>query len=312
MPKSPKEIFDKFDLEDLHFMAQTRNIDFGEKTRKQLVKELSEYVTSLGLSVMLHRILPIKILKEVGAHCEWEDNKFPTSKPTIAKKIQETMEDQNPKKYLEGLDWTIIKAIVKVLDLEATNKKEYIDTILETVDDIGLENFFSTMPLKKLKEFVKICDLKVDSETANNCLRALIEQESIKANYKPPAGELPSKTKPEIDKDISVVDLHTHYYRVDLIEFCESNKLVSHGSKKELVERIRRFFDGKLIEDKDKKKEPKKKPKTKDDEEEESDDKKKRKKKSTSDKKQVDSSEDSPKRKKRSTEKKEEKKNIKE
>jgi len=52
--------------------------------------------------------------------------------------------------------------------------------------------------------------------------------------------------------------LYHHFFREDLAKFCADKKLISHGSKKELVERIRRYWDDKL-EDKDKRKPPKEK-----------------------------------------------------
>jgi len=111
---------------------------------------------------------------------------------------------------------------------------------------MGLENFFSSFPTTKIKEFVKYCGLKVDTESLDFLLQALKDQESVKSHYEASPGEIPSKVKPVIDENITVVDLHNHYFREDLSEFCKVNKLTASGSKKELVERIRRFFDGKL------------------------------------------------------------------
>jgi len=265
MPKTPKEVLTVFGSDQLQWMAEARNIDSTEKGRKQLITELTDHVNSLGLSIML-RILKVKELKEMALLCDWEDEKIPTGKATIAKKIQETMEDMGPKKFLEKCDSTILRAIMKAMGVEPpASRKDYVDFITQTADEMGLENCLSSFPTTKLKEFVKICGLKTDSESLDTLLRALVEQESIKAYYEPQGDELPSKIKPDlkVDKNISVVDLYTHFFREDLSEFCEKNGLISHGSKKELVERIRRFWDGKL-EPKDKKKipDPTKKKKT--------------------------------------------------
>jgi len=246
-----------FKLETLRDIANMRNLDSSDKSKSELLHELSTHVTSLGLAIML-RILKVKDLKEMAKLCDWEDEKIPTGKATIAKKIQETMEDMGAKKFLEKCDSTILRAIMKAMGVEPpASRKDYVDFITQTADEMGLENCLSSFPTTKLKEFVKHCKLKTDSESLDTLLRALVEQESIKAYYEPQGDELPSKTKPDLmeDKNISVVDLYTYFFREDLSEFCEKNKLISHGSKKELVERIRRFWDGKL-EPKDKKKIP--------------------------------------------------------
>jgi len=242
----------------LQWMAESRNIDSSDKSKKQLIQELSNHVTSLGLSVML-RILKVKELKEMAKLCDWEDDKIPTGKATIAKKIQETMEDMGPKKYLEKCDSSILRAIMNAMVVEPpASRKDYVDFITQNADEMGLENCLSSFPTTKIKELVKHCNLKTDSDSLDTLLRALVDQESIKAHYEPQGDEQPSKTKPDIDKNISVVDLYNHYFREDLAHFCDEKNLISHGSKKELVERIRRFWEGKS-EERDKKKPPKKK-----------------------------------------------------
>jgi hypothetical protein len=242
-------------------MAEIRNIDSAEKSKHQLVDELSDHVSALGLTVML-RILKVVQLKLMLKLCDTSDDRTPTNKTSIAKKIQETMEEIGPRKFLEKLDSLVQREIIKSMEVDIpAAKRDYVDTILQTTEEMGMENFLSSFPTSKLKEFVKVCKLKVDSDCLDTLLKALIEQESIKAPYVPAEGEpLPSKIKPEIDKNISTTDLYHHYYREDLVNFLETvktdddKKLTTHGSKKELVERIRRFFD-KKTEDKDEKKE---------------------------------------------------------
>jgi len=250
MPKKPKEVFEVFDIEYLQYMADSRNIDSTEKSKKQLVTELSSHVSSLGLSVML-RIQKVKDLKVLQEHCEIEDEKL--SKATLAKKIQETMEEENPKKFLEKVnDTDLFKNILKAMEVEPpAARREYIDTILQISYEMGLENFISSFPTTKIKEFVKHCKLKVDSDSLDTLLRALVDQESIKYYYPGTTEEPSSKTQPEIDKNITVPQLYNHYFREDLAGWCEKNGLTSHGSKKELVERIRRNFDNTLDQTKD-------------------------------------------------------------
>jgi hypothetical protein len=228
-------------------MAESRNIDTVDKSLKQLINELSAHVSSLGLSVIL-RLLKVSVLKEMGRLVDWEDDRLPTGKAMICKKIQDTMEDMTPKKFLDKLDSGTLRNIIVGLELEPFLKKNYVELILQTADEMGLENFFSSFPTTKIKQFVKYCGLKVDTDSLDFLLRALVDQESVKSHYEAAPGEYPSKVKPEIDKNITVVDLYNHYFREDLSSWCAENSLTASGSKKELVERTRRSFDGKLEE----------------------------------------------------------------
>jgi len=194
MAKSPKEVFQVFDLEHLQNMADHINIDYADKTKKQLVTELSAHVSSLGLSLMLKE-QKVKVLKDVAKLCDWDDER-PQLKGTIAKKIQETMEEQNPKKFLKKVDTTILQKFLEALRVDLTNvtRKDYVELILQNTDEIGMENCFSSFPNTKLKKFLKLCNLKVDSDTSQyTIIRALIEQESIIAPYEPGPDEHPSK-----------------------------------------------------------------------------------------------------------------------
>jgi len=284
----------------------------ADKSKKKLVSELSKNMSSHGLSVML-KLLKLTQLKALAKYCEWGDTKVPSGKATIAKKIHDTMEETSPKEFLEGCDSDLLKEIiVKELEVDLpAAKKDYPDTIITAANNIGLENCFSSFSIPKLKEFVKACGLKVDSDSLDSILQCLVEQISIKAPYEP-KGESPSNKQPEIDKNIKVVDLYCHYYREDLSNFCEEKNLNSHGSKKELIDRIRRFFDGKLIESKDIRKEKKRKSeegketKTSEEESESSGKRKKPKKE-----KEESDSEGSKKGKKNEKEKKKKRKNTK-
>jgi hypothetical protein len=243
-------------------MADCRNIDTTEKSKKQLVQDLANHVNSLGLSVVL-RILKVKDLKVLSNVCKIEDDKL--GKATLAKKIQEVMEEEGPDKLLlkashgkVDLLGNILKAMeIPVIPNSPDTREDKVETILRVADEMGLENFLSSFPTTKIKEFVKHCGLKVDSDSLDNLLRALIEQESVKQYFPGTKEETLSKTQPQISETITAAELFNYYFREDLVKWCDENNLTSHGSKKELVERIRRKFDGKLDKSKDEKKERK-------------------------------------------------------
>jgi hypothetical protein len=246
-------------------------MEVGEKSRNKLITELSEHVSSLGLFVLLNYIKQDH-LKLLSQYCHWgKKDKTPTNKATLAKKIHDAMEeDGSPTKFLLNVQSKHLKEILKYLEIEVETKDKMVDTLVNLADEMGLEKLFSSFPVSKLKEFIKTCGLKIDSESLDTLLTSLIEQESIKAPFK--STESPSKNQPKIDDNISVVDLHHHYFREDLAEWCKKNELISNGSKKELVDRIRRKFDKKLIVGRDVKV-PKPDPKRKRTEKEQKDEK---------------------------------------
>jgi hypothetical protein len=234
----------------LRYIAESRHLEVIDVSRKKLISELSKNVSSAGLSVML-RVLKLRVLRRLAQNCDWGEKKQPSIKATIAKKIYDTMEEITPKKFLKQCNPRLLRKILRDLEVDIpSSKKDYVDTIIKTATSMGLENCFSSFPPRKLKEFIKACGLKVDSDTNMDVLLdCLIEQESKIAPFKLVGDESPSKEKPPIDKNISVVDLLAHYYREDLVVYLKENQLISGGSKKELVERIRRFLDGKIPEE---------------------------------------------------------------
>jgi hypothetical protein len=260
MPKTPHQVFSVFNLAHLQYMAESRNIDTTDKSKKQLVQDLTNHVNSLGLSVVL-RILKVKDLKILSNVCKIEDDKL--GKATLAKKIQEVMEEEGPDNLLLSASYgkgeELLGNILKAMEIPfvSDTKEEQIEIILRVADEMGLENFLSSFPTTKIKEFVKHCGLKVDSDSLDNLLRALIEQESVKQYFAGTTEESLSKIQPQIDENITVAELFNYYFREDLVKWCDANTLTSHGSKKELVERIRRKFDDKLDQSKDIKRERK-------------------------------------------------------
>jgi len=252
MCKSPRDVFSAFnDIECLKSIARYRGISHDD-SKEKLIDELALNISSHGLELLL-RIISQKELKALAKNCYWGEEKISSSRAALAKKIYETMEEITPRKFLESCDSAVLKEILKELQIEVRNssRKDYTDEILRVADTYGLENCFSSFTSQKLKEFIKACGLKVDTDSMDILLQCLMEQESIKLSFK--SDETPSETKPPLDKEIRTVDLHYHYFREDLSLWCDQNEMSGSGSKTELIRRIRRFFDGKL-EEKDKKK----------------------------------------------------------
>jgi len=252
MCKTPRDVFSAFnDIECLKSIARYRGISHDD-SREKLIDELALNISSHGLELLL-RIISQKELKALAKNCYRGDEKISSSRAALAKKIYETMEEITPRKFLESCDSAVLKEILKELQIEVpSSRKDYTDEILRVADTYGLENCFSSFTSQKLKEFIKACGLKVDTDSMDILLQCLMEQESIKLSFK--SDETPSETRPPLDKDIRTVDLHYHYFREDLSQWCDQNDMSGSGSKTELIRRIRRFFEEKLNEIKEKKK----------------------------------------------------------
>jgi hypothetical protein len=245
-------VFSAFnDIECLKSIARYRGVSHDD-SKEKLINELALNISAHGLELLL-RIISPKELKALAKNCNWNGEKISSSRAALAKKIYETMEEMTPRKFLESCDSAVLKEIIKEsLQLEVpSSRKDYTDEILRVADTYGLENCFSSFTSQKLKEFIKACGLKVDTDSMDVLLQCLMEQESIKLAFK--SDEPHSEIKPPLDKDIKTVDLHYHFFREDLSQWCDQNELSGSGSKTELIRRIRRFFDGKS-EEKDKKK----------------------------------------------------------
>jgi hypothetical protein len=245
-------------MDCLKYICEFRHIDTTDKPRKTIISDLSKNVSSQGLYILL-KIVKMTQLKALAKHCDWA-KKMPSSKATLAKKLYDTMEEETPKSFLAECDSGLLKEILEGLEVDPKNyaRKEYASAIITTAETYGLENCFSSFPVTKLKEFVRACQLMVDSDSMDVLLQALMEQVSIIAPYEL-EGETPSKEKPKLDKNIRIVDLWHFYYREELAFFLEDRNLLSHGNKKELIERVHRALNDKLYEKGDRKQDKRKK-----------------------------------------------------
>lgn len=300
MSKTPKEVFSACkDTELLTHMAISKHIEAEDKSRKALVQELTDHVSSNGLHILL-KALKAKTLKTLAAKLDWGDKKVPTQKGILAKKIYEAMQSK-PKKFLEERPAAELKEILTQLDVDIPdNKKEYSDEILREADNMGLENLLSTQSVDKLKEFAKSCGLSVESSSISILIDSIMNQEDFEAP-KREEKEKPSKKKPNIDKNITKTDLMGHYTRDELVNFCADKDIIDHGKKNELAERIVNFFEGKEIPKKSEARRGKKKggKKSKSSEDEGSEKEKKEKGKSAkSDEKSDKSESEGPSKKK--------------
>jgi len=239
----------------LTHLAISKQIEADEKSRKALVSELSDLVSTNGLHIML-KTLKAKTLKNMASKLDWKDNKIPSQKGILAKKIYEAM-GSKPKKLLDERPVSELKEILTELDVDIPeNKKEYADAILREADSMGLENLLSAQSVEKLKEFAKASGLTVESNSITILIDSIMNHEDFEAQKKDEEKEKPSKKKPPIDKNITKTDLVSHYYREELAKFLQDKdkEILTTGNKKELADRIVAYFEGKDLPKKGEKK----------------------------------------------------------
>jgi len=253
MSKSVREVLSAIGNDPKHilYMAESHSIDVTDKKPDAILVELSYFIESLGLSVVL-KLLKTHMLKDLIEKREMtfynRAEKHQTTKANLVKRVHDLLGENGPLEYLESCENALLKYILRFIATELPpSKRDYASTIVTVANEMGLEHFLSGFSVTKLKEFIKACNLRSEIDTLDALLICLMDQESIKVPYK--SDDIPSLIKPEIDKNISVVDLHHHYFRDELAEWCaQTIKLSTGGTKKELVNRIRRHFDDKSLD----------------------------------------------------------------
>jgi len=208
---------------------------------------LSRECATIGLKKFLET-LKLKFLQKMGENMEWdnEKNKVPSSKQILAKRIHEEMEKVGPKKFLDDVSSSVLEEIFKDMDIEKpSSKSKYAETLLEESETWGLEKIFLGLPLAKLKECAEACGLTVESSSIDILVDCIVRQENHKAPKKKVSKqEKVSKKKPDIKKGISKTDLNTHYYSLELKDYCKENDLNTSGSKKDYILRILAHVEG--------------------------------------------------------------------
>jgi len=232
----------------LEELCEHKNIYIGDekKSSSQLVKILANESFSIGLKKLLQSLTRDQ-LTVLGKIMEWEDNKIPYNKQVLVKRIHEEIEKVGPKEYLGKFKSDELEPLLHTLDLALPSKSKYVDALVEEANEIGLENWFSSFPVRKLQEFADASGLTVNSTSVEVLIDSILKHE----NHEPPKkkkarAEKPSKKKPAIKKGITKVDLNTHFYREELMEYCKEHGLRTQGNKKDFIIRILAHVEGRV------------------------------------------------------------------
>jgi len=222
---------------------------FGEELKgKALQKALVEWVRKQGMLFNL-RLLPKEILLDLAKDEEFKYNGYGTRKfkpeaNAIAKRLGDKAANDGIKEFLSKTSDDTLESIAKELEL---GKGDRIQNIIEKAEANGLEHLFSSFPIEELTQFAAGCKLKVQSKSREVLIDCLMNQTGFKkkkAETKKKDDTKVSKSKPEIKKGISLVDLRSWYYRDDLMNYCKEKGLKTGGNKKDLETRILKHLSG--------------------------------------------------------------------
>jgi len=182
MAKTPLEVFKAFkDASLLEKIAEQRQIELTDKTKKSLAKFIAEDVSKVGLRQLL-KILKVETLKGLATGIEEEKQKS-VAKNVLVKRIYDAL-DEDPKKYLESLDAKYLKPVCEELELEGGSKAKQIEQILQEASETGLDHCFSSFPVNVLQVFAVSCGLVVQTQSKEKIVQALIEQTDLKKKKK--------------------------------------------------------------------------------------------------------------------------------
>jgi len=247
--KTPTEVFKAIkDPELLEKIAEHRKLELSDKQRKQIVKHLAEDVSSTGVNKFLGT-LSKKSLEALADKIDWEgkaESKHPP-KTVFTKKISKQIQSVGAEKFWKSLPEAVLDKVIKETDIEVGGQSK-IEAIIAESDSCGLEHCLSAFPIMTLHKFCDAAKLDVETQSLNTLIDSLMRLE----DYAPPKKDKkkepkPSKKKPEIKKGITKVDLQNWYNRTELAQYCEDQEIQKTGNKKDLIQRVIDYHDGKKV-----------------------------------------------------------------
>jgi len=166
----------------------------------------------------------------------------------MIKKAVLQVNDQGAKKWWNGQEKKVLDEIADRMEIEFEKGDNKGEVIMNTAENIGLENCFSHFDIHRLHDFAEGAGLDIQTQRMETVIDCLIEHKNFVPKPKKKTEKKESKkskTKPKIDKDISTVDLNSWFYLKDLVDYCKDNDIDHRGSKQVLIKNIRAKFDGK-------------------------------------------------------------------
>eukprot|EP01123_Difflugia_compressa_P010346 TRINITY_DN3770_c0_g1_i1.p1 TRINITY_DN3770_c0_g1~~TRINITY_DN3770_c0_g1_i1.p1 ORF type:complete len:301 (+),score=49.96 TRINITY_DN3770_c0_g1_i1:164-1066(+) len=215
------------------------------RSKKNILNSLINECWSTGLKKTLDCLTRNKIKDILAPRVQWTDDRVPTSKSVLVKRIHEEIIKKDAREFFSEIKKSDLRILLDELDEEIpSSRDEYVDALLDTIERFGLQNLFSSFNEKKLKLMIEECGLVVSSTSKDIMIDCLLNQEDWKPSKKKVKPEKVSKKKPKIKNGITKADLQSHYYRDELYDYCREHDLNTTGNKKDFINRILAYVEG--------------------------------------------------------------------
>uniref|UniRef100_A0A6B2L9P3 SAP domain-containing protein n=1 Tax=Arcella intermedia TaxID=1963864 RepID=A0A6B2L9P3_9EUKA len=224
-----------------------------KKMEKSVLHYFTELIRELGLRRVFQDI-HVDILVSIYNICKDDkSDKKRAPKPVMAECVTEYIKKKGitSEQFIEDLDAKIRNDIFK--DCEIPIDENSVDAWHAFVDRTGLITFFASLPDSKLRKFAEKCRLTLKTQSREKMIDAILKQEDYDPKKPKPKVEKPSKHKPKIKDGISRTDLHYHYTRQELVDYCKEEGIPRDGLKREVVNRILQHLQGVDVSKKKKK-----------------------------------------------------------
>eukprot|EP00727_Mastigamoeba_balamuthi_P002833 m51a1_g12547 hypothetical protein (409) ;mRNA; r:1329-3139 len=249
-------VFRKLDVPAKVALLRLIQVSPAKEDDEDLAEQLDVETEDRGVRTLLENLDKEQIVElykcTPGAEPEEEDGKKErlTSKSAMLKRLEDRIAEIHAGKWLEALSEAQLDYIADALDLEEDRPKARKDLIQTIVDRVYLEGGLALFGLAGKELLLKVAKAggleKLTAEhTKQQILEAFETGEVPKAEKRKAKSDyVVSEKKPEIEKGISLADLHSHYYFGELQTWCKEKGIKSAGNKKEVVKRILAFLNG--------------------------------------------------------------------
>jgi len=186
------------------------------------------------------------------------------SAPVLRKRLHEEILEEGLNNFLRNFDKKTLLLFLEALELTGTGTEEHLRKVIENeARAIGIRNYVSKCESLYLRDCIKAFGKKaVGGATRKSLIDAFIYQGDATEVAPQKEEEYISTKKPKIKKGVTGASLFQWYTVSELIDYVRDHNITPvHGKKKEIIERILDYLEGKeqKKEEKEQKKEEKEK-----------------------------------------------------
>eukprot|EP01119_Soliformovum_irregulare_P001086 TRINITY_DN1080_c1_g1_i1.p1 TRINITY_DN1080_c1_g1~~TRINITY_DN1080_c1_g1_i1.p1 ORF type:complete len:403 (+),score=172.19 TRINITY_DN1080_c1_g1_i1:111-1319(+) len=265
---TPEYLLKNFSKANLEIISSKNGVTIESVSKKG--PKSSDYVQSISLAMeqagmqQLVMTLDAKELKSIV-----EEMKIPLgvgsdntpNKPTKAvcqRRLKEQVLANGAEdffKMVKNIDH--LKLFISITGVDpVSDEDELVSQAVNCAHYQGICNFLAQLPSTVLEDLMIEAGLKYNTDSKGKLISALAGMHAAKRVARPEvevsAKKLPLKTSSKL----TYADIHTHYNKSELLEFCEEKDLKAGGNKKEVINRILLFLNE--VDDDDKENDPRK------------------------------------------------------